>query len=495
MTGDGEAITTNSKRLRLCDRISSLPDSLIFCILSLLKMEDVMKTTLLSKRWRYFWTAAPCLNFKASVDMINRQQYEAFVDRALFAYEASKLKKFRLSYFFRPDSNSFQVDSWIRFVVRRDVEEMELDFIYEMRFVPTELENYKALYKLHSSCFNSASLTRLTLRFCILNLPASMCLSSLKVLCLELLELNHDEIKKLTTCCPVLEELFLNDCNRRSDLNICIPELPLKSLKIEEFSTDSYLGTAVEIYAPNLQLLEFHTRMQRSKYHFKGPSSLLNVRFDFVGGGIPYDEYSGHPLVDFLEDLHCAQNLNLDAWCLQALTMREMQGLPVLSLKATSLEMFTTFETWEIPGISYMLRSCPFLETLVIAGDGSVVMKLDEDFKKRLGYRGDGRKYWQSQELIFSFVLQNVKTITLKLFAKENEDGEDEPIEKLFKIHQAKIELVRVLLNSCKVLKELIITRPPYNPWADWPLDLPPTFAQYLLDMPRASPVAQMTFI
>jgi hypothetical protein len=44
-------------------RLSSLPDDIIHKILSTVSMKDVVKTSVLSSRWRYIWTSMPYLNF------------------------------------------------------------------------------------------------------------------------------------------------------------------------------------------------------------------------------------------------------------------------------------------------------------------------------------------------------------------------------------------------------------------------------------------------
>ncbi|XP_042029153.1 F-box/LRR-repeat protein At4g14103-like [Salvia splendens] len=45
------------------DRLSSLPSEILDHILSFLSMNEVVKTSLLSRKWRYFWDSTPCLSF------------------------------------------------------------------------------------------------------------------------------------------------------------------------------------------------------------------------------------------------------------------------------------------------------------------------------------------------------------------------------------------------------------------------------------------------
>ena len=45
------------------DRISDLPSHLIDFILQRLPLQDVVRTSLLSSKWRYKWTSIPKLDF------------------------------------------------------------------------------------------------------------------------------------------------------------------------------------------------------------------------------------------------------------------------------------------------------------------------------------------------------------------------------------------------------------------------------------------------
>ncbi|KAL8514358.1 hypothetical protein ACS0TY_013464 [Phlomoides rotata] len=81
------------------DRLSELPYSLIHLILSFLPMRDVVKTTLLSKRWKNLWTTIPCLNF---CDLIREgeedetEKVRSFVNRALIFWRGIEILKFKI---------------------------------------------------------------------------------------------------------------------------------------------------------------------------------------------------------------------------------------------------------------------------------------------------------------------------------------------------------------------------------------------------------------
>ncbi|MFS8030204.1 putative F-box domain, leucine-rich repeat domain superfamily, F-box-like domain superfamily [Helianthus anomalus] len=75
------------------DRLSSLPDDLIYKILSFIGIEYVVQTSVLSSRWRFIWTSMPYLDF--SMERI---------------YHPHKFSKF-IIHFFSSRNNQTEVSS------------------------------------------------------------------------------------------------------------------------------------------------------------------------------------------------------------------------------------------------------------------------------------------------------------------------------------------------------------------------------------------------
>lgn len=69
------------------DRLSSLPEEIITQILSLIPTEAAVRTSILSKQWRYNWTFVTNLYF----DDIHGIPYNAFVD---YTRDAHRLTNF-----------------------------------------------------------------------------------------------------------------------------------------------------------------------------------------------------------------------------------------------------------------------------------------------------------------------------------------------------------------------------------------------------------------
>ncbi|KAF8015168.1 hypothetical protein BT93_H0848 [Corymbia citriodora subsp. variegata] len=113
------------------DYISLLPDCLIHHIFSFLPTRDVVKTCVLSKRWQSVWTAISDL-------------------KVLTLYRWRKVIKFHLdirSKYFYP----FKIDSWVRFAIDHEVEELLRNM------------NWSARYTLSPLLYNCSSLTKLCL--------------------------------------------------------------------------------------------------------------------------------------------------------------------------------------------------------------------------------------------------------------------------------------------------------------------------------------------
>ncbi|XP_071708967.1 F-box/FBD/LRR-repeat protein At1g13570-like [Rutidosis leptorrhynchoides] len=62
------------------DRISRLPQNIIECLLILMPIRDAVRTSILSKKWRYCWTSMPKLAFhdkmiEVQSDLIHKKEY------------------------------------------------------------------------------------------------------------------------------------------------------------------------------------------------------------------------------------------------------------------------------------------------------------------------------------------------------------------------------------------------------------------------------------
>ncbi|KAL5709044.1 hypothetical protein ACHQM5_019773 [Ranunculus cassubicifolius] len=451
------------------DRISCLPESLLLHILSFLEMPDVVRTCLLSTRWRYLWVYTPCLDFEIS-DSSGISDKGNFIDRSLFHHEGSKVE-ILLIYILYKDTLARQIDSWIRFALRHNVEDFTLD-LFNNEY--PESEWWDTHYKLPHSLFNCGSLRKLVLSFCDLNLPYSMHLCSLKKLELQHLDISGDQIAHLTSCCPLLEDLCFHGCNRFEDLNIIIPNPNLKNLQIYEYTGVEY-DSKIMISAPNLCHLYFNWCLPREKYEFKNLSSLVTAKFYDLYKQEYHDkeltEGDGYEWARLLGDLHCVKELEFCVYFIQVISVWEVEKLRSFPINAARIKLATSLSKFELPGIFYLLKNSTKLEALTLYSVAAEDVMLSKNIKEKFDF--DEIQYLESKEAEASSMLQNLKTITFD-FGTIALDMED-------------IEFVKFLLRNSKALEKMTVNIGKNSPsFGDNYKELC-IFMDKLLAIPRAS--------
>ncbi|XP_017979677.1 PREDICTED: F-box protein At3g03040-like [Theobroma cacao] len=107
------------------DRISSLPDELLFHIISFLPLKQAVCTSILSTRWRKIYASMSNLNFDDCFKWRKSDGYGFmnFVDRVLL-YHTGGVDKFRIKYGGFVDS--YRVDGWIQYALLKNVRELDL---------------------------------------------------------------------------------------------------------------------------------------------------------------------------------------------------------------------------------------------------------------------------------------------------------------------------------------------------------------------------------
>ena len=108
------------------DRISQLPDAVLRHILSFIpSTKCVVRTSILSTRWKHIWTCVPNLYFD-DAEFSSSADFVAFVNRVLLVRDSSAIQKFHL-HCNRCHAEDFsRIDGWIRTAVRYNVVELDL---------------------------------------------------------------------------------------------------------------------------------------------------------------------------------------------------------------------------------------------------------------------------------------------------------------------------------------------------------------------------------
>lgn len=209
------------------DIISELPDALLLQILSLIPTIDVVRTCILSKRWRSIWKDVNKLDYDHQND---RKLSHQFVQRFLISHKSSHLvhsflESMRL--IVGSDCEAVDIEIWIGYAVKHGLRELELDSFLE-----------KENIQLPSNIYTCKTLEILKLKNCVrVDVPNSqVCFKSLKILNLQLVYFKDDDsVRRLFSCCHNLEELVVKRyMDKVTNFTIEVPSL--KRLSIHDCS-------------------------------------------------------------------------------------------------------------------------------------------------------------------------------------------------------------------------------------------------------------------
>nr|GEZ42944.1 hypothetical protein [Tanacetum cinerariifolium] len=202
------------------DRINELTDEMlvnnIMSRLNCTTKELIRTTATISKRWKHLWTQLPHLIFSNEDDITDfgsddtdLYDYISFIENTLNQCPANlNLQKFKLDINYSSVVNSefeSRANSWIRYAISRDVEDVEL-WLWDLG-VGQEFTYEDELF------FNNLCFTHVKLSFCQFNPPnGAISWERLKCLCLFRGTLDEDMIEKILSGSPCLESLELNEC-------------------------------------------------------------------------------------------------------------------------------------------------------------------------------------------------------------------------------------------------------------------------------------------
>ncbi|OVA09211.1 F-box domain [Macleaya cordata] len=266
------------------DRISELSDPILHHILCFLPSKCAVRTSILSKRWRYLYPFIPILDFRNWRSIKNNCDLEAnrfrnFVDRILNLPDMPNIQKFCLDVDVTGPLDSSWIHAWIDTVIRRKVEELILiiDMDDEIYFPPC--------------FFTCQTLTILDLEIIsTIELPESIYFPKLKILRLKYFVFADENMtQKFFSNCPVLEELTLTRCSWLDMEVLCISAPALKRLFITGPSVDGCDGLddcKLNIYAPSLLSLRYHEGISKD-YSLHSFPSLLDADIDFIVDAVP----------------------------------------------------------------------------------------------------------------------------------------------------------------------------------------------------------------
>ena len=243
------------------DRISVLPDRVIYHILLLLPTIDVFKMIFLIKNWRRVWASFPLVldfhhKFAYGTERHNQLKLIKFVEYVFLMprKHIARLSTFRLNLDYFDDDA--RIHTWLSFVAESNVEELDLAVSY---------------YRLPQTILHARSLRVLKLAMVRLEVKfGSIMLPSLKTLSMNMVMLDDKTIYKLISSCPALEDLDINWCCGLSNLQVSNPNL--KSLQVQH-----RCPLPIQIEAMNLESFAYKGNYDQCKIRFVACQALRSL--------------------------------------------------------------------------------------------------------------------------------------------------------------------------------------------------------------------------
>ncbi|KAL0368915.1 UNVERIFIED_CONTAM: F-box/FBD/LRR-repeat protein [Sesamum calycinum] len=281
------------------DRISSLPCEIMDNILKYLPLCEAVRTSILSREWRYKWETTPCVLFGSTCKVNIQRQYDwvSIIDRILLLHKGS-ITKFSLTI---ADLRMCRgIDNWLYFLSNCHVEELTLCFDFP--------DSHPVISQF---LFTLDRLTRLFLVYGELKPPPTF-RGFERLIRLDLFNvcISAGEFKSFISKCPLLEYIKLESFGPRAIANI-------------------------EIDAPNLKFFSYRGRLH--SICFKNTLLLEEMAFlagGGSGGGVP------KKLPNDLNHMHhlCFWIMNLSTIAEVSCALCLIRSSPKLqSLKITAL--------------------------------------------------------------------------------------------------------------------------------------------------------------
>ncbi|GJU33965.1 ribonuclease H-like domain-containing protein [Tanacetum coccineum] len=314
------------------DRLNELKDEMlvnhIMYRLDCTTKEVIETTATISKLWKNLWTSLPHLIFSDIYDfteMVVKEtylhDYIYFIDNTLNKCPTNlNLKKFKLDIHYSSLVNSefkSRANSWIRYAIHRNVEEVDL-WLFDVG-VAQDFTLEDELF------FNTSCITRMTLSCCRFNPPnGAISWERLECLCLFYVTLDEDMIEKILSRSPCLKSLELNYCHgfRRIDVSSkSVKELVFSEYRSDVRSEEDHID-CIKINAPDISSLTIKGELYLRELVLLNVSSLVVVNLKY---SICYEEFvifAEEIFRGLLESLGHVENITFGDHCSEVLSFK-----------------------------------------------------------------------------------------------------------------------------------------------------------------------------
>lgn len=311
-------MASKSKRVKVEDRISSLPNAILCQIISYLPTLYAVRTTILSPKWKNLWTSLPNLDFDQRdfpEDWVTSDRFRLFIDGVLSFHDLWGIDIQKLSLVWDARGLSGEdVTRWICTAVRCNVVELNL-IIFD------KLSRHGKI-KMPRSLFECKTLEVLTVSSnCITyDPPPTGCFPSLTVFHFRAEKPDNNSMRKLFSCCSVLEDLFISTSLERHVSDVIISAPKLKTLGIYlGFRDENFCepGYNFSIDTPKLEKFDLRDPIFYSSYDLDSAKSLVEAEIE-IDGPLDHDEeFLAEQSTALLAGISSVRKLTLSAHSLE----------------------------------------------------------------------------------------------------------------------------------------------------------------------------------
>ncbi|XP_057771500.1 F-box protein At5g03100-like [Salvia miltiorrhiza] len=467
------------------DRLSELPDSVIFHIFWLLPMREVVRTTILSKRWKSLWTSTPFLYFDDFFDQFDtRDKLRIFIHRALSRWDGVKVLKFKVEVEHEETIHG-DVDLWVRFAMKYEVEELYLHMVIE-DYVSWSGDTDHEIHCVPQFLYSCSSIKVLSITNCFFRINGDVQWNHLKSLTIvEGFGVTQHVISQILCGSPRLELLTVAFVERGESL--CIRSTSLKELSIYKYLYEaddpSTYTTELGIWTPNLETLEIKGSPY-DKCLLMNVSSLIRATLGFsnlhfydeaycdnfcgMDGFVPRNHFFGDLFGQILPSIQHVESVKLVSCCVKVFGAMIERCMNSSSPNVKSLQLGFYFEESYFAGI---IEIFPLLKKLVIK-----FTKKDrhDDYREYLGF--DSENYLEFEANLPKPFLLQLRIVEVTWI----EGAVIFPFLEFLLKYASKLERI--------VFRVKGFTSPSH------PSKLLLLASQKLLRMPKSSPAAQFIF-
>uniref|UniRef100_M8CDF7 Uncharacterized protein n=1 Tax=Aegilops tauschii TaxID=37682 RepID=M8CDF7_AEGTA len=223
--------SVSTKKQQPNDPFQSLPQDVLCLILSKLPLNEIVRTSTLSTKWRHTWTSCPnlildgatmCANSTTSSKEQRTRVFIASANAVLKQCGATAVEEFQIKF---PFDNLLvdHLNNWVKFAVLSRAKNLAIEL------EPEDLRCCKHRHVFPFELFDKQSMSRLeAIRLSFVSLKAQPNFSgfpNLKALDISSVDVSSNDLQLVLSSCSNLERLSIVMCHPHDDIRVSLPRL------------------------------------------------------------------------------------------------------------------------------------------------------------------------------------------------------------------------------------------------------------------------------